>query len=140
MACALDKKPYLIKPNRYELETLCGRQLDSPEQAAEEGAKLLERGVQHVAISLGREGVLGLSGKEVWYAPALPCPVQSTVGAGDSMLAAMTGALLEGAGIEQALIRGVALATAAVATQGTGWIDTGLYHEALKRVKPQKLA
>lgn len=56
------------------------------------------------------------------------------------MLAAMTGALLEGAGIEQALIRGVALATAAVATQGTGWIDTGLYHEALKRVKPQKLA
>lgn len=78
------------KPNPIELETLCGRQLDSPEQAAEEGAKLLERGVQHVAISLGREGVLGLSGKEVWYAPALPCPVQSTVGAGDSMLAAMT--------------------------------------------------
>lgn len=139
LACALDKKPYLIKPNRYELETLCGRQLDSPEQAAEEGAKLLKRGVQHVVVSLGREGVLGMSSKEVWYAPALPCPVKSTVGAGDSMLAAITGALTEGAGMEQALIRGVALATAAVATPGTGWIDTGLYHEALKRVKPQKM-
>ena len=106
----------------------------------EQAQRLWARGAQHVAVSLGREGVLGLGGEGAWYAPALPCPVQSTVGAGDSMLAAMTGALLEGEGMEQALIRGVALATAAVATPGTGWIDTGLYHEALKRVKPQKLA
>ncbi len=140
LSSALDKKPYLIKPNRYELESICGRRLDSVERVAEEGRKLLARGVQHVAISLGREGVLGLDGEGAWHAPAIPCPVKSTVGAGDSMLAAMTGALLEGAGMEQALIRGVALATAAVATPGTGWIDTGLYHEALKRVKPQKLS
>ena len=62
-------------------------------------------------------------------------------GEGDAFVSAgSTGALLAGEGMEQALIRGVALATAAVATPGTGWIDTGLYHEALKRVKPQKLA
>lgn len=140
LSCTLDKKPYLIKPNWYELETLCGRSLDSLEQVMEQAQRLWARGAQHVAVSLGREGVLGLSGEGAWYAPALPCPVQSTVGAGDSMLAAMTGALLAGEGMEQALIRGVALATAAVATPGTGWIDTGLYHEALKRVKPQKLS
>jgi len=85
--------------------------------------------VEQVIISLGSEGVLALSAAGIWYAPAIPCEVASTVGAGDSMLAAAAAALADGLSLPEALRRGCALATAAVATPGTGRIDMRLYEE-----------
>ena len=129
LACTLDKRPWLIKPNRYELELLAGRSLPELTDVTDEGRRLLDRGVENVIISLGGEGSLALSAAGAWYAPAVPCQVASTVGAGDSMLAAAAAALADGLSLPEALRRGCVLATAAVATPGTGRIDMRLYEE-----------
>ena len=132
LACTLDKRPWLIKPNRYELELLAGRSLPELSDVADEGRRLLDRGVENVIISLGSEGALALSAADAWYAPVIPCQVASTVGAGDSMLAAAAAALADGLSLPEALRRGCALATAAVATPGTGRIDREKYEAFLK--------
>jgi len=129
LTCTLEHRPWLIKPNRYELELMAGRSLPTLSDVADEGKHLLDRGVEQVIISLGSEGALALSAAGIWYAPAIPCEVASTVGAGDSMLAAAAAALADGLSLPEALRRGCALATAAVATPGTGRIDMRLYEE-----------
>ena len=115
----LKAHPYLIKPNRYELELLIGRSL--PEKGDLLGAayELIEGGVGVVAISLGGDGALITDGKESLFAPALKINVNSTVGAGDSMVAGLTAALSRNMTLADAFRTGVACASAACGTEGT---------------------
>ncbi len=75
-----------------------------------------------VAVTLGEAGAFLASAEGVIRLPALPCPVLSAVGAGDSFTAAITLALARGAGLEDALRWGVAAGTAAVICSGTARI------------------
>ena len=135
LMAALEKNPFLVKPNRYELELIAGRALPLMADVIEEGKKLLNRGVENVVVSLGSEGALALSVQSSWYIPPIPCQVASTVGAGDAMLTAVTAALCEDMPLPEALCRGAALATACVASPGTGFIDMQLYDQFLLDAK-----
>ncbi|WP_292752718.1 PfkB family carbohydrate kinase, partial [Methylophaga sp. UBA4204] len=81
--------PFLIKPNLYELETLLQVKLDTKEAIAECARKLQLSGVKHVCVSLGDQGALLVSPSNSFYAKALSVPVNTTVGAGDSMVAGL---------------------------------------------------
>lgn len=86
----VEGQPWLVKPNDAELSRLMGKPLESREELLAAGAHLLDQGIREVVISLGGEGALFLSREGRYMAKALKVPVQSTVGAGDSMVAAMT--------------------------------------------------
>lgn len=86
---AVRAAPALIKPNEKELADLTGREASSREEIARSAEKLLKEGVGTVVVSLGAEGALCFSGEERWQAKGLHVEVKSTVGAGDSMMAAM---------------------------------------------------
>ena len=81
--------PYMIKPNDEELSRLLGKPLSALEELIQAGQSLLKTGIQEVVISLGSKGGLFLSKEDCFLAEALTVPVRSTVGAGDSMVAAM---------------------------------------------------
>lgn len=79
--------------------------------------KARELGAGAVLCSMGADGALLLDSSGLWHAIGPKVIVKSTVGAGDSLLA---GFLHGGGHGPDALRVGVAWATAAVGTPGTG--------------------
>jgi 1-phosphofructokinase len=119
----LASRPDLIKPNGEELSELLGVALPSRAEVIQGMYRALELGAGAVLCSLGADGALLLDASGLWHANGPAVAVRSTVGAGDSLLA---GFLHAGGRGPRALQVGVAWATAAVATPGTGVPDAEL--------------
>lgn len=81
--------PDLIKPNETELSRLLERPLQTEEMLLAAGKDLIGAGIPRVVISMGGNGALFLLPEKSYRVKSLSVPVQSTVGAGDSMVAAM---------------------------------------------------
>ncbi len=116
---ALPQHPYLIKPNRYELELLCGRKLPRIEDVAREAQILHQEGVEHVCVSLGGEGAVFVDDSGTYFAAPPQVNVISTVGAGDSMVAGLIFTLTQGQDSTDVLRLGLACGSATAATPGT---------------------
>lgn len=116
LRAGLEAKPFLIKPNRYELEMLAGRRLDSADKLLEAALECVRRGAQVVAVSMGGEGALITDGRSALRTPGLKVEVKSTVAAGDSMIAGLAAGFRRGLGLEDAFRLGVAAATARCCT------------------------
>ncbi len=116
---AIEARPFLIKPNRYELETLLGRRLKDTKTVAAEARVLQRSGVNHVCVSLGEDGALLTGPDNSYYAPAPKVDVRSSVGAGDSMVGALVAAFSRDIAPPEALRLGVACATGTVTRPGT---------------------
>lgn len=86
---AIREKPFLIKPNLSEFETLIGHELTTIQEMVLEAKKLVKQGISIVALSLGAEGALFVSQHSVIRAQPLKVTVRSTVGAGDAVMAAL---------------------------------------------------
>ena len=119
----LSAGPWLIKPNTEELSAALGHDIACLEAQTAAAAQLQARGVEHVVISHGAEGVN-------WFNPAFALQarppkvrVASTVGAGDSLLAGMLHGLLSGHTPEQTLRTATAIAAMAVTQIGFGISD-----------------
>lgn len=125
-------KPYLIKPNLYELQILLNDKGITKENAKEAIARLRQEGVEKVLLSLGKDGAL-LGDEEGFLYLVQPNTVLvNKVGAGDAMLAAFLGKLTE-TGDRQLALRYGGAAGNAVASRLED-IDGGLIEEYLNRM------
>lgn len=114
---ALKYKPFLIKPNRQELEELLHRTLPTDEAVADAARALKEQGAVNVLVSLGKEGALLVDEFGALHRqPALGGKPVNTVGAGDSMVAGF----IAGAerGYSYALLLGSAAGGATACSEG----------------------
>lgn len=111
--------PYLVKPNDLELSGLVGRELRSEAELIEAGRHLMRIGVQEVLISRGGDGALYLTQEGCFRSDALKVPVLSTVGAGDSTVAAMAYGFEKGMTAPDRLRLAVAMGAASVTCSGT---------------------
>lgn len=113
-------RPWVIKPNMTEFETLVGRRMDSLASILDAAEDVRGRGVGRVLLSLGRRGCVLVSSAGRWFAPALPSagPVTSPVGCGDAMFGAFLRAAAAGEAEPDALAWGVAAATANLGRRG----------------------
>lgn len=110
----------LAKPSRSELEFLSGGPLSTRADVVAAARALVDAGkVQRLAVTLGHEGAILVEPGRVIDCPALPVEAKSTVGAGDSFLAAMVHGLATGMDAAAAFRRGMAAGTAAVLHPGT---------------------
>ncbi|MBN5157916.1 MULTISPECIES: 1-phosphofructokinase [unclassified Stenotrophomonas] len=87
--------PYAIKPNRHELEAWTRTPLPDRSALRAAGHALVERGVALVAISMGADGALFIDRSGALIARPPRLARDSTVGAGDAMVAGIAAALLE---------------------------------------------
>jgi len=116
---AIEAKPYLIKPNQYELETIIKRELPTIHDIANEARRLQRQGIKHVCVSLGDKGAVLVSPNNSYYAQALDVIVNTTVGAGDSMVAGLVAGLSLDDDPQQALRFGIACGAGTVIHPGT---------------------
>lgn len=111
---------FLIKPNIDELCALVGVPSLDPERLANVARELIERtGCTAVLVSLGAQGALLVTAQLTERIAAPRVCKCSTVGAGDSMVAAVTLKLAAGAGWGEAARYGVAAGSAAIMTEGS---------------------
>ncbi len=122
----------LVKPNLDELESTLGRELRERSDQLSGCYELLDRGAKAVLLSLGREGAIITDGHKNYYCKSIHVAVNSTVGAGDGMVAAASLLLKQGAPLDEILRGGVAAGTAAVTTFGTVSFTRAKYEEILK--------
>jgi 6-phosphofructokinase 2 len=110
----------LIKPNLDELAALVGHPIAGPEQLARVAWDLLAEGrCEAVLVSLGPQGALLVTSHVCERIPAPTVPRRSTVGAGDSLVAAMVLKLAAGADWRDAARYGAAAGTAAIMVEGS---------------------
>jgi len=132
---ALLEEPYLIKPNQFELELMLGRKVEDLNDVKRAALALIEKGVGIVMVSLGDRGAFITDGKQCLYAPGIPVKVNSTVGAGDSMVGAFAAADAAGMDLTYCFRYAVAAATAAIMTPGTELVRKEDFTALLKQVE-----
>ena len=110
----------LVKPNQKELSALVQRELTQPDDVRKAAQEIVQSGkALRVIVSLGPQGALGVDASGCVQVVPPPVKSQSTVGAGDSMVGAMTLKLAENASLEDMVRFGVAAGSAATVNQGT---------------------
>lgn len=111
---------FLVKPSIGELRSLTGLTLATDDEIADAALAIVARGeAENVAVSMGHQGALLANASGVLHLPAIPVEARSSVGAGDSFLAAMVHALVQAWPIEDALRLGISAGAAAVLTPGS---------------------
>lgn len=134
LAEGLKAVPYLIKPNNDELSRMMGRELKTLDELADAGQSLIRRGIERVVVSMGGRGALYLHKDRVIYAPALKVKVGSTVGAGDSVVAALAYAEAHGLSEEQTVRLSTATAAANVMCSGTQAAERSVIEDLIPSV------
>ncbi len=119
MKKGIKAKPYLIKPNVQEAEELLNTRLTDEEAIIEAALSLVEMGIDIVAISRGKDGIIAANSETIVKAVPPPVKVKSTVGAGDSAVAGLSLKLAAGEPLSRACQLAVAMGTAAALTPGT---------------------
>jgi len=113
-------RQHVLRLDGAESEDLAGRKLKDIHAVADFAEELIARNVAEVVVlALGAEGSILVEDGNRWHARTAPVTVRSKVGAGDSFVGVFTWALSRGAAWEEALVQGVAAASAAVMTDGT---------------------
>ena len=130
----LEAKPYLAKPNNHELSRLTGRPLDTVDDLLAAARDMIAQGVERVVVSMGGDGALFVSKTAAYRAEGLKVPVGSTVGAGDSMVAALAFAAAQGMDDGETVALAVATSAANVMCSGSQAAERSAVDELLPRV------
>ncbi len=135
----LEGRPFMIKPNRYELEMMTGGPLNSIADVCRAARHYIDLGVQVVAVSLGSEGAMITNGSEALFAPRVNIDVKGTVGAGDAMVAGLVAGFMAECDLEETFRMGVACASTRCMTEGYKTIDRTVYKAFLDMVKIERV-
>lgn len=115
----IKEKPDVIKPNIQELSKLMNLDDESEDAIVKAARKLIEGGIKKILVSLGDKGAIYITEKGVYGCEGLKVPVRSTVGAGDSMVAALVYSLRNSLSEEETLQFANACGAASVSLEGT---------------------
>ena len=111
---------YLLKPSIRELRDCVGRELLTEDDQLAAARELIGAGVsQVVVVSLGKQGALAVTARGHERLASVDVPAGSGVGAGDSMMAAITLGLSRGWALGDAVRLGIAAGAAMLMTPGS---------------------
>lgn len=139
LKAALEAGVDLIKPNLDELSATLGGEFSARNEQLAGARALAKAGAKHVLLSLGGEGSILTDGEETYYAEGVRVAVESTVGAGDAMLAAATKSLEEGLPLAEILRRAAAAGTASVTERNDPSFKKETYDKIYALTKVTKL-
>jgi 1-phosphofructokinase len=131
---AIEEKPDLVKPNSHELTEYFGVENTLNFHGLEDLClQVRKKGIGKVVLSLGSKGAMFVN-TTTMVAPALKVKAHSSVGAGDSMMAALAYGAEKGLGWDETSALAMAVSAGAVTTTGTKPPDRTLVDTLLKQV------
>lgn len=130
---AVAAAPTVIKPNVAELSQYLGKPLTTQGHLLDAARGLLRLGVQTVVVSLGEQGALFVEEGEAVQATPPAVVVQSTVGAGDAMVAGIVAGKQRRLPLSDCARLATAFAVDAVTHVGSGLTS----REAIATILPQ---
>ena len=125
---------YMVKPNLNELEKTLKKQITTYKEMLEGTKILIDKGAQNVLLSLGRDGAILTDGNKSYFCKSATVAVNSTVGAGDSMVAASAVMTERGADKKELLRCAVAAGTASITTPGTNLFYRDKFEEIYDKI------
>ncbi len=130
--------PWMIKPNVDEARQL-GYQIKSIPDGLRAIEHWISQGIRLVVLTLGSQGALfGYEDQRVWAKGSAP-NIGSTVGCGDSALAATVGYLSQGCDWNMVIRLAMATSTATATTEGTTFLSAAEIQPFLASVELQIL-
>ncbi len=137
---AVQEGVYLIKPNLSELASIAGTKELDFESVDDVAREVIGRGkCDVVVVSMGPTGAMLVTRDLAQQIIPPPVKRQSTVGAGDSMVAGMVLSLVTKKTLTEAVQYGVACGTAATMNPGTGLCrkeDVDRLYKIIREKKP----
>lgn len=135
----IEAKPYAVKPNLQELEQYFNQPLETDQDILAAGQQLLNKGISIVLISLGSKGSMIMNHQEAYRVYPFPIIPKSTVGAGDSMVAALVYCILEQKSFEEFARWTTTAGTVTAAKSGTQVCTLIEVQELINEVKCLKI-
>ncbi|WDV47171.1 1-phosphofructokinase [Clostridiaceae bacterium M8S5] len=131
-------KPYLIKPNKEELEDITATIINNEYDIIKASNKLIEMGADNVAVSLGKEGMMYIN-REYTYKVIIPkAEVINPVGSGDSTVAGFVYALANNYNIENSLKLANACGISNAMNKETGKINSKVVETLIGKIKVER--
>ena len=137
---AINKAPYLVKPNLAEIENLLSTNMESDADLKKGAEYLLKKGIKIVMISLGAEGAFIASKDEAYRLQTPEVEVaQTTVGAGDTMVAGLAAEIDKNASLKETAVYASALATVFVKSGSIEKINAELLNKIRESIQVKKI-
>ena len=130
---------FMVKPNLRELEEFTGANVHTLQDMVKASRKYFDKGVKYVLISLGSEGAVLTNGTESYFCKSASVAVNSTVGAGDSMVSAFCVGILKGANMPELLRMAASAGTATVTMSGTNLFYKDKYDEIYSKIYSERI-
>ena len=115
---ALLKKPFLVKPNLSEAATLLNRKIESLADGLEAAFDIHRMGAQIAIVSMGAQGAALATEDEQLISEPIKIKPESTIGAGDSMIAGFLVGLVRGKSLDESFRLGSAAGAATTLSSG----------------------
>jgi 6-phosphofructokinase 2 len=140
LAAALHAGVWAVKPSLNELRDLTGQPLlDEPEWIAAARDIVRNGGAEMVALTLGQRGALLVTSARCLRATALSVKVSSSIGAGDSFVAALVWAMNRDASIDEAFRHAMAAASATLLQAGTALCERADIERCYRQISIEEM-
>lgn len=119
----IDAKPFMIKPNRQELEGILQRSITSETKIWESMKEMHRKGIELVVVSDGSNGSYAVYQNNCYKVSTASIAAKSAVGSGDAFVAGAATGLARSLPIEEVLTLASACGAANALEYRTGYVD-----------------
>ncbi|TCP22333.1 1-phosphofructokinase/tagatose 6-phosphate kinase [Scopulibacillus darangshiensis] len=135
----LEKAPFAVKPNERELKQWLNKETLSLSEALEAGKMFIQKGIQYVCLSLGKEGALFFTRDEVFHVKAPVVNAVNTIGCGDAMVAGLAAGFYQNLPARDVILLAAACGSANAMMPQAGQVALTDLEELRKQVVVKKI-
>ncbi|MCM3729370.1 1-phosphofructokinase [Neobacillus cucumis] len=131
-------QPFMIKPNREELEQILNRTLSMEEDIWQAMEAIQQKGIELIVVSDGSNGSYALYNNSRYKVSTASISTVNAVGSGDSFVAGVATGFARSMPIEEVLALASACGAANAMEDKTGFIKLENVNKILKEIKVEK--
>ena len=135
----IEAKPFLIKPNKEELEFILNRKLESETDIIDAAKELINRGTKNVMVTLGGSGALLVTADKIYKGTFPKVAIKNTVGSGDSTVGGFSYALSQNKDLPECFKLGIACGTTNAMLDTTGTIDMDILKDIYSKITIEEI-